>query len=213
MVCKFPLVCLYLIESPIISSTTSPRVLIQFWKTSNILLGQLYNDLSLSSRAKRTKSWMVKTHCQKLEENISKRFTGRPKKIKWLQFGQSNTGMELVLLPRVASETKIWHLMKLLATCRGKKIQPNKRTLQSFNKCLLSRQQRNCSCLCNLLVMMILTTGTDTILNRFPFATFIILMLAKGHDFIELNCNLTSALNDVCKWFKWLVLCYIVEKD
>lgn len=61
--------------------------------------------------------------------------------------------------------------------------------------------------------MMILTTGTDTILNRFPFATFIILMLAKGHDFIELNCNLTSALNDVCKWFKWLVLCYIVEKD
>lgn len=69
-----------------------------------------------------------------------------------------------------------------------------------------------CSCLCNLLVMMILT-GTDTILNRFPFATFIILMLVKGHDFIELNCDLTSALNDVCIWFKWLVLCYNVERD
>lgn len=37
--------------------------------------------------------------------------------------------------------------------------------------------------------------------------------VAKGHNFIELNCNLTSALNDVCKWFKWLVLCYNVERD
>lgn len=50
------------------------------------------------------------------------------KKPKWLQFGQSNTGVELVLLPRVATETKIWHLMKLLAMFGGKEIQPNKRT-------------------------------------------------------------------------------------